>query len=225
MNIKEAALKSLANERKNDRQTELSRTYHQVGDFHNGIYDLHNHVSPWSNSACNVNSKVMIIAQDWSSEEILSKPPKNPDLGYDPTLPTNINLQLLLKEFFNLEFKDTYATNLFVFVKAGGISSKIPMKDMVYSAKKYAIPQIEIVNPDLILCLGKQTFTTLCKALELEQPAFKTAASHPVAYRNSVIFGIPHTGGLGTKNAGGFSNVKKIWADIANFNKIAQKQN
>jgi hypothetical protein len=32
-------------------------------------------------------------------------------LGYDPTIPTNINLQALLQKHFGIRFSDVYATN------------------------------------------------------------------------------------------------------------------
>ena len=127
---KQSELRNLAERRKLDDQAGLSRRYKQVGDFHQGIYDTWGLVSPLTKSACNYEASVMVVAQDWISETAIKKISNPLGRGYDPRLPTNKNLQFLLKEYFNLDFSDVYATNLFVFVKPGNISGKIPISDL-----------------------------------------------------------------------------------------------
>lgn len=211
---KQKLLKNLAELRRLDKQDGMSRIYKQVGDFHHGIYDTWGHVSPWSKSACNVNSKVMIVAQDWTSEEAAKKTPTNPDLGYSPELPTNKNLQNFLKDFFGLSFSDIYATNLFVFVKPGNLSARIPSKDLIYSAKNYTLEEIKIVQPKIVICLGAATYRSLCRAVDITPPVFKSSIDNPVPFGGSLIFGVPHTGALGTMNAGGVENVRAIWSKL-----------
>lgn len=211
---KETLLLQLARKRQLDDQSCLTRIYKQVGDIHGGIYDSWGHVSPWSKSACNVNASVMIVAQDWTSEDSAKKQPKNFELGYTPELPTNRNLQSFLKDYLNMSFGDVYATNLFVFVKPGNLSARIPTQDLLYSASTYTLKEIEIVNPRIVICLGSATFRSLCKAIGHKPPDFKKSLDNPVRYRETLIFGVPHTGGFGTKNAGGLENVRKIWAKL-----------
>jgi restriction system protein len=213
--IKNQRLKALAECRRNDAQTGLSKVYKQVGDFHAGIYDTWGHVSPWSKSACNVDSSVMVVAQDWTSEESAKKTPSNFELGYSPELPTNKNLHCFLRDFFSLDFSDIYATNLFVFVKPGNLSARIPSKDLLYSAKTYTLQEIEIVKPRMVICLGAAAYNSLCKAIGVKNPNFKTSVLNPVDFKGTFIYGVPHTGGLGTKNAGGLSNVRDIWSRLA----------
>lgn len=210
-----AKLRSLAEQRRLDDQQTMTRVYKQVGDFRGGVYDQWGLVSPWSKSACNPNSSVMIIAQDWTSEESVQKPSKYLELGYNPELPTNINLQNLLAANFGLDFTDIYATNLFVFVKPGNLSSRIPSKDMLYSAKKYTLAEIEIVQPEIVICLGSATFNALCRAISINPPKFKSSIDFPVEYKGSLIYGVPHTGAWGTKNAGGLDVVNEIWSRLA----------
>ena len=107
------ALEKLALERKKDKL----ENFLNIGDVLDGYYDHGDYISPWSKSAFNVNTKVMLIAQDWSSEKFLTKK-KDEDaatIGHTPSLPTNVNLKKMLRDSFKLEFEDTYATNLFVF--------------------------------------------------------------------------------------------------------------
>lgn len=208
-------LKELAKKRRTDDQGSLTKIYKQVGDFHGGVYDTWGHVSPWSKSACNVNASVMVVAQDWTSENAASKASTAFELGYSPELPTNKNLQALLRDYFGMSFRDVYATNLFVFVKPGDLSARIPSKDLLYSAKTYTLAEVKIVNPRIVICLGSATFNALCKAIGVRPPDFKTSVDNPVRYGDTLVFGVPHTGGLGTKNAGGLENVRKIWARLA----------
>ena len=55
-------------------ETNYSRDYLKLGDFHNGGYDFDDHVVPYSKSAFNLNAKIMIVLQDWASENFLNRP-------------------------------------------------------------------------------------------------------------------------------------------------------
>jgi hypothetical protein len=84
-------LAALARARKEDHY----KDFRQVGSFHEGIYDQGDYVSPWTRGAHNLDSKLMVIGQDWLGVKKLAKP-VNPlwvQQGQDPTLPTNRNLQ------------------------------------------------------------------------------------------------------------------------------------
>jgi uracil-DNA glycosylase len=89
----------------------------------------------------------------------------------------------------------------------------LTMGDLTYCAKTYTLPQIEIVQPRMVLCLGKQTFVAvqcaLCRPLSKLREALLPHES------GAEIYGVPHTGSWGTKNAGGIKNVDAIWARLA----------
>ncbi|MDP2373283.1 hypothetical protein, partial [Reyranella sp.] len=65
------ALATLAQQRRvpgiGTRRDGFSRDYRRIEEFHDGFYDKHNWVSPWTISACNVDSPIMIVGQDWAS--------------------------------------------------------------------------------------------------------------------------------------------------------------
>lgn len=72
----------------------------------------------------------MIVGQDWSSSDALSRNPPNLEsatLGFTPKIPTNLNLDDLLKRYFGLDRADCYLTNLFPFIKLGNMSAGIPL--------------------------------------------------------------------------------------------------
>ena len=110
-----------------------------LGDFHQGHYEC-DYVSPWTKSAANADSRVMLIAQDWASAGYLGGPVRQflKTLGYDPNLPTNVRLQALLGRHLAMSFSDAYATNLFPFVKLGNMSAPIPTRDLFFVPRSFA---------------------------------------------------------------------------------------
>jgi hypothetical protein len=44
------------------------------------------------------------------------------------------------------------------------VSSSIPPRDLIRAALEFALPQIEIVSPSLVICLGLVTFDALRRA-------------------------------------------------------------
>lgn len=208
---KDMLLRELSLKRKKDLLTEFPDGYGKVGDYFPELDEL-NLISPWTKTARNVDSQLMIVGQDWSSSEGMNKIKE--ELGYDPANRTNINLHALLKEHFQLAFEDIYATNLFVFIKPGSMSASIPTRLLDYCAVNYTSKEIEIVSPKLVICLGSVTYARLTKSLTGRPKDRKKSIQSPYKHLNSYIVGVPHTGVLGTNNAGGILKVNGIWRNV-----------
>ncbi len=187
-----------------------------VQEFQNGKFDTEFNVSPWTNSAKNVDADLMLIGQDWASADWLNDPAnlEYASLGRNPNLETNKNIDKYLK-LFGLEFSDIYATNAFVFIKHGKMSGAISDKIFNDCVVNYTIPQIEIVKPKMVICLGAKTLNAVRKAIE--KPPIKISGGHLefVEHGGSKIFGTYHTGGMGTANAGGKQNAEQHWRFLA----------
>jgi len=63
---------------------------------------------------------------------------------------TRCNLERFLNTTFGLSLADIYGTNVFPFIKSGGVSRRIPARDLIKAALEFALPQIEIVKPRLV---------------------------------------------------------------------------
>ncbi len=194
---KRKALLQLAKRRKKDRL----KPHACLADFHSGFYEC-KHVSPWSISAGNVDAEVMIIGKDWASSDDLEKKPDEDRrrLGQNYSSPTNINLRKFLGHM-GLEFSETYATNVFPFIKRGSRSERIPRKDLVYCAKTYTLPQIKIVSPRMAICLGKDAFRAICRAAELRPKEWSKARLPRICMNSVEIYGLPHPASRGRKDA------------------------
>lgn len=194
------------------RQTQRLPGHRAISDYHEGAYEC-DFVSPWTKSASALNADLMVVAQDWASDEYLAGPfrPYLTKLGHDPRLPTNINLFGLLLHHFGVRFDQVYGTNLFPYVKLGEMNSPIPTKDLLFCATEFLLPQVEILRPKLVVCLGLRTFNAVRNATSLNSVS-NVAAMVALRFRigTSVVTGVAHTGSFGM-NARGRSQVDADW--------------
>jgi uracil-DNA glycosylase len=196
---------------KKRRRRDIFTGYGRLADYGNGAFDC-DFVSPYSKGAHNYDASVMILLQDWSSDDALRRSSGPSELGRDPDLPTNKTLDALLGASLHLTLKETYATNLFPFIKAGGLSTRIPFADLVLAATEFAFPQIKIVAPRLVVCLGKNTFNALrvaavqgglahgltrCRDMD---SAIREAFAVELEGRKVAIWAQAHTGAWGQRN-------------------------
>ncbi len=199
------------------RQAHCLQPHACLADFHGGIYECH-HVSPWTKSACNVDAEVMILGKDWVSwdtlereleQELYEKIQDRQKNGQDSSSRTNINLREFLGHM-SLEFSETYATNVFPFIKRGKKSAPIPFRDLVSCAETYALPQIDIVSPRMAICLGQEAFNAVCHAAGLRPPNWRTKSPGPHICIGSVkIYGLPHPSRMNVR--GGRDAVVRRW--------------
>ena len=215
---KHSQLLELAQKRK------LSRWngYKCIGDYHGGGFEC-DYVSPYTKSAHNVDSEIMVILQDWSSDEEMSDP-RDPEAmkkyGYTPSLGTNIKLISLLKAHFGVKgLNDVYATNLFPFIKHGALNAPIRRKDLVRAAQEFALPQVEIICPKLVVCLGGATFNAIRRARGYKDwLKMDSAIESPFEVGRSRIWCQAHTSQLGqnNRNRGGVDRVSSDWKRMKN---------
>ncbi len=189
--------------------------YRRISEYHIHAYEC-DHVSPYTKSACNVNSPLFLILQDWSSHGFLSarfnREVKR--LGMTPGLPTNRNIVALLTAHFDLRLEDTYATNLFPFIKPGGLTGPIPARDLLRAAKRFALPQVRIVEPKLVVCLGLGTFNAIRVACGRSPcGSLEQAVASPFRWRRYHFWAQAHPGHFGQvgRNRGRPGQVDRDW--------------
>lgn len=200
------------------RKAKTYEGYSAIGDYNNGVWEC-DYVSPYSISAHNEDTDILIILQDWCSEESFGKEVCQETLkyGYTPSVKTNVNLKKLLFEHINVTLDQTYSTNLFPYIKPGTMNAYIPVKDLLKAAKDFTLPIIEIINPKIAICFGKDTFNAIRKAcgLKVVYNMEEAIASH-FTYRSTEIFCQAHPGQLGqnNRNRGGIHRVSSDWKSM-----------
>jgi len=199
MNPKKSQLQELAFKRKATQ--EFQGKYRQISEFHQGRYEC-DFVSPYTKTAGNLDSPLFILLQDWASADFLegSFRPEIQQHGREPHLATNTKLDKLVLAHFQRPIAETFATNLFPFAKPGKMSSKIPAEDIVRCATEFAVPQIEIIKPRLVIALGLACFNAMRKAIDSGSKAHQQIAiaiENPIDYRGVRIWCQAHTSPLG----------------------------
>jgi restriction system protein len=217
MSDKHSCLGALAAIRRNARWPR----YKCIGDYHGGAYEC-DFVSPYTKSAGNVDATLMVLLQDWASDDVLRRPLLRDriTLGHDSSVRTNQRLQRLLHQHFLLELEQVYATNLFPFVKLGTKNAPIPLQDLVRAAREFALPQIEIVRPRLVACLGKATFDAIAVAAggrRTESLEHAIEVASPLQIGKTQVWCQAHTSQQGTNNRNrkGVDQVERDWARMA----------
>lgn len=214
---KDLELRALGQKRQN---TPPPGKYHPINRYEEGAYEC-DYVSPYTKSAKNVNAQVAIVLQDWASDDSLRGPLDQGAalLGYTPTAPTNVKLIQLLKTHFDLSIGDIFATNLFPFIKPGGMKAGIPAGLMLDAAKEFADPQIRIVRPKLVVCLGIAVFNTMRRFHGLRQVAnLDEGIKAHFSVDGSEYWCQAHTGNLGFINRehrGGVGRVEQDWTEMS----------
>ena len=201
------------------RQSTRYPGYMCIGDYHAGIYEC-DLVSPYTKTAGNIDADVLVMLQDWASDEFLKGPFHEPSamLGHTPTLPTNRNLKRLLSINFGLTLQEIYGTNIFPFVKLGGMSASIRQADLIRAARQFALPEIQIVQPKLVVCLGLVTSNALRKSCDLgASPTVGSAIEEPFDIGEARVWCQAHTGapGQNNRNKGGVDRVSADWKRMA----------
>lgn len=196
------------------RQTTRWAGYHGIGDYHGGVYEC-DFVSPYTKSARNADADVMILFRDWGSHERLCAPIDEELLrsGFAPA--EGRRLAHLLRTHLGLELGDTYVTSLFPFIKAGGVGAKIPSENLVFCAREFALPQVGIVSPRLLVCLGIDAFNAVRVALGYRRSArLADAIEDHVASGATAIWcqAPPDALGQGNRNRDGVDRVARDWS-------------
>ena len=207
------------------RSSGYSRDYKKLGDFHpyidvNGVkWELdpedNIHLVPWSKTS-NIESDIMIIAQDWASEEFIksNEDKSHYTIGYAPKLKTNKFLEKFLGQYFHIKFDNIYRTDAFVFVKPDGMSTKIPPRDIRLSVRNYIIPLIDIMKPKSIISIGGAAYNCIRLEYNLDYLAIKCADEAVIiGDGGSRLWCVPHTGGRGVSLTKGQSAER--WSMIA----------
>ena len=212
---KEARLRDLACKR---REMTLPG-YKNLADYHEGKYDC-GYVSPYTKVAANADSEVMIMLQDWASDDFLSGPfcPDTAEHGRARHRATNMKLDRLILQYFYRPICETYATNLFPFIKSDRMNAPIPGKDLVNAAIQFGIPQIRVVAPRLVIALGRDCFNGIRRAEGLRSSSTIAAAiEDPLTIDGSRVWCQAHTSpqGQNMRNRGRIDRVSDDWARMA----------
>lgn len=156
-------------------------------------YDFRCWVSPYTKGAHRYKS-IALVLQDWASTDGLTEPINSviQAHGRMPTLLTNIRLEQLLHRVLGMRLCEVYATNAFPFVKLGGMSASLRTSDVRKAAQRFAVRELELAEPRLVIALGVVAHTALLACgvpcVRLPHPAARIGGlqMHEAEWRKSL---------------------------------------
>jgi len=142
-----------------------------------GMYDKENYLNPWDKWHGNLDAKILLIGQDWGSEEYY----RNLKGEYDKDVTTNLtnaNLRKLFKEigFDNIDENHDiplFFTNAVLGMKKGKMDKQVKEKWYLETANEFIKPLINIVNPEIIIAMGEAAYKTIAEIYELRVKPLK----------------------------------------------------
>ena len=116
----------------------------------------------------------------------------NPDIqeyGRTPGLRTNKRLESLLDRVFGLALADVYATNAFPFIKPGGMSTAIPVGDVVRAVQLFVAAELTMVQPTMVLAVGvlAHTGASASRVLMSRIPPRELATQKHMSWRGAKL--------------------------------------
>ncbi len=164
----------------------------------NGVFDS-SEIGPWTRWQGNLDASVMVIAQDWGDIATFQK---QDGIEWDNS-ETNKVLQKLLTIIgihIDPPSRSTgrgqlFFTNAILCLKKGGAQAAVDSHWFHNCGTRFLRPQIEIVKPTVVICLGQRSYETVLRAYDLKPLAFRQAVNghRPIVLSNGVsVFAVYH---------------------------------
>ncbi len=204
MNPKETAYRQLAEKRKSFQFEQLLNP----SEIEEGKYDC-NHVEMWARWMGNLDAKVMLIGKDFGGKAFFLRFQG----GCDPQSTTNLNLIRLFATLgidIGTPDKPNRSAPVFFTNSVFGIidsSAKggnvISLKTQKENALVFLRQLIDIVDPQIIIAMGKEAYRGTCLALGMDghRTLRRSLDNSPMKSTDGrLVFPVFHCGGLGLVN-------------------------
>ena len=182
----------------------------------------------WEGGKNNLNAKILLLGQDWGcyeGQKAIENIKNNNHYMKNNRCVTNLNLVELFKQLgYDIEndvaepgkqMTDLFFSNLVLCYRNKGFSGGFKDK-WISNCGEYLRELVEIIEPEVILCLGRKTFEGTLKAFHFDVPKVEKGKSgyskliagdqnpFSITYgaekREVKIFALAHCGTMGTNN-------------------------
>ena len=133
-------------------------------EIENGIFDKSSHIGPWSNWQGNLNTKIILIGQDWGDIKYYKM-----NKGIDKFIDTNKRIWQLFQEI-DIDIgtpedprdAEVFFTNAVLGIKTKSMDEAIK-NIWINNGKDFLERTIKIIKPQIIITMGKVAYTALTK--------------------------------------------------------------
>lgn len=234
---KSAEYKKLVDERKLCRRCQ-SLGLTNPAEIESGRFDSEQ-IGPWSRWQGNLNAPLMVVGQDWGGIDYFVESNKDKDKGRDKRdNPTDLNLIKLVK-IADFLIQDVYLpegqnvlffTNAILCLKQGKLSDNVSDEDRkarecFKNCESFLRRQIEIVNPAVVVGLGKHAYQAILSGFNLKAGKFSEEVEEENGREllNGIhVFAVYHCGKKSTNMNRPMEAQKKDWMRIRKFIEATQ---
>jgi len=147
--------------------------------INDGIFDS-NHIGPWSRWQGNLDSDLMVIGQDWGDVNYFIEnkgydKDNNPSDNTIRNLLASIDIEIPQPSKCDETKTPIFLTNTILCLKKGGLAGPIKKSWFDNCGKNFLQPLIEIIQPKVVVTLGKYAYEAICKLYVLPKVMFKDA--------------------------------------------------
>jgi len=165
----------------------------------NGVFDSCE-IGPWSRWQGNLESPIMLVAQDWGHVGNFEK-----QKGVDNNSETNKMLKNLLEiagvavslPLDNNGAKSLFCTNAILCLKKGGDQAPVDSNWYRNCGPRFLKPLIEVVKPRVVICMGQRAYETVMISYGQTPLPFRHAVDRhaPAILGNCIaVFAVYHCG-------------------------------
>jgi len=165
-----------------------------------GAFDS-SEIGPWTRWQGNLNANLMVVAQDWGDVAAFQK---QDGIDWDNSETNRVLRDLLAAIGFNIDLPSSstgrgllFFTNAILCLKRGGAQAAVKTQWFRNCGAQFLKPQIEIVKPRVVICLGQRAYDAVLRAYSRKPLPFREAVDghQPTILPNNVAaFAVYHCG-------------------------------
>ena len=148
------------------------------------------HIGPWTQWQGNLDPKLMIVGQDWGDTTSF-EPYQGQDSDHNPS---NMVLRELLYSIgietdppsrADKVHENVFLTNAILCLKKGGLGGPVRSIWFDNCGRHFLRPTIDLIQPRVLVSLGKYAFQSIGKLYDLPKMQFRDAVNQPEGFELS----------------------------------------
>ena len=180
-------------------------------------------IGPWSLWQGNLNAPLMVVGQDWGTTDYFERNHGRDTRGN----PTDLNLIKLIGTA-GFSIQDVYLpegqnvlffTNAVLCLKSGNLQAEVK-KDCFINCASFLRRQIEIINPVVVVGLGKHAYEAILSYFNLKAGRFRAeveSENGKELLNGTHVFAVYHCGSKSTNMNRPLEEQMKDWMRIRKF--------
>jgi DNA polymerase len=184
-------------------------------------------IGPWTTWQNRLDASVMVVGQDFSDVSYFVR-----WHGRDqPNNATNRNLVALLHSV-GVEIdlpeslggrNETFFTNAILCLKTGGMQARVRPEWFANCGQRFLRPQIELVRPKVVVCLGQRALDAVLAAFGLPQQRLRDAVTSPgtPVLEQTLVIAVYHCGARVTRLTRSHDRQLEDWKRVASALRLA----